>query len=85
MISHKLLFFWILLCKEVHKRSIEDKNALWNVFILGIHNWFALSQEDFQKIDEDIISKIIQEGKSHYNKDLREYTLNLDLSLIFTS
>jgi hypothetical protein len=81
-ISHKLLLFWLLLCREVQNRSYENKNAIWNVYILGITNWFALSRKDFSKIDEHLISMIIKSGNSSYDKKLKEYTLNLDLSSI---
>ena len=81
-ISHKLLLFWMLLCKEVSDRSIKDEHALWNVYILGIHNWFTLSRENFEKIDDNLISTVVQDAKCFYNEELKEYTLNIDLSSI---
>ena len=83
-ISHKLLLFWMLICRETLKRSIEDEDGLWNVYILGIPNWFALSISDFLKIDDNLISTVIQRAKLTFDKDLREYALNLDLSVIFS-
>ncbi|NHJ21577.1 MAG: hypothetical protein EAX91_11585 [Candidatus Lokiarchaeota archaeon] len=81
-ISHKLVLFWMLLCRETKKRSIKNENALWNVYILGIHNWFTLSGNNFIKIDEKLISNVIKEAESFYDEKLREYTLNLNLSVI---
>lgn len=81
-ISHKLILFWMLLCRETEKRSIKDENGLWNVYILGIHNWFTLSRNSFLKIDEKLISSVIQEAESFFDRQLKEYTLNLDLSVI---
>jgi len=81
-ISHKLILFWMLLCQETKNRSIKDGDGLWNVYILGIHNWFTLSREIFLKIDEKLISTVIQEAESFFDKELKEYTLNLDLSVI---
>jgi hypothetical protein len=81
-ISHKLILFWMLLCKETKKRSIQNEHGLWNVYILGIHNWFELSRSNFMKIDEQLVSTIIQEAESYYDDVLREFTLNLDLSAI---
>ena len=83
-ISHKLLLFWMLICRETLKRSIEDENGLWNVYILGIPNWFALTHSDFLKIDDKLISTVIQQAKLTFDKDLREYTMNLDLSVVFS-
>jgi hypothetical protein len=81
-ISHNLILFWILLCRETEKRSLKNEDGLWNVYILGIHNWFTLSRKNFMKIDEKLISTVIQEAKSYFDEELREYTLNLDLSAI---
>lgn len=81
-ISHKLILFWMLLCQETKDRSIKDETGLWNVYILGIHNWFTLSRKNFSKIDEKLISTVIQEAESFFDEELREYTLNLDLSVI---
>jgi len=83
-ISHKLLLFWILICRETLKLSVSDKDGLWNVFITGIPNWLALSKRNLLMIDEKLISTVIQEAKLKYNKDLREYVLKLDLSIIFS-
>jgi hypothetical protein len=81
-ISHNLVLFWMLLCQETKNRSVKDGDGLWNVFILGIHNWFTLSRKDFLKIDEKLISMVIQDAESFFDEELREYTLNLDLSVI---
>ncbi|MBY9012396.1 MAG: hypothetical protein KGD70_08475 [Candidatus Lokiarchaeota archaeon] len=81
-ISHKLVLFWMLLCRETINRATNDEYGLWNVYILGIHNWWALSTGDFAKIDENLISSIIQGAESFFDEELREYTLNLDLSVI---
>ena len=81
-ISHKLVLFWMLLCREMKKRSIKNEDALWNVYILGIHNWFTLSRNNFMKIDEKLISNVIKEAESFYDKEFREFTLNLDLSAV---
>jgi len=35
-------------------------------------------------MDEKLISTVIREAKVKYNKDLREYVLKLDLSIIFS-
>jgi hypothetical protein len=72
----------MLLCKETKDRSFKDENGLWNVYILGIHNWFSLPRENLLKIDENLIFNVIQGADSFFDEELREYTLNLDLSVI---
>ena len=81
-ISHKLILFWMLLCQETKNRSVKDEKGLWNVYVLGIHNWFTLLRKNLLKIDEKLISTVIQEAESFFDEELREYTLNLDLSII---
>jgi len=81
-ISHKLILFWMFLCQETKNRSVKDEKGLWNVYILGIHNWFTLPRKNLLKIDEKLISTVIREAKSFFDEDLREYTFNLDLSVI---
>jgi hypothetical protein len=81
-ISHKLILFWMLLCRETKKRSFKDENGLWNIYILGIHNWFSLPRKNLLKIDENLIFDIIQGADSFFDEELREYTLNLDLSVV---
>jgi len=81
-ISPNLLSFWIVLTEEIIKRSQEDTRAPWNVYILGIKNWFSIPTNAFKKINATVIHNIINEAKSEYNKINNEYTLNLDLSQI---
>ncbi|MFX1448028.1 MAG: hypothetical protein ACFFCG_07810, partial [Promethearchaeota archaeon] len=83
-ISHKLILFWMLLCRETKNRSIESTDGLWNVYILGVHNWFALLGMNYLNIDEKLLSNVIRRADSFFDKEIREYTLNLDLSELFT-
>ena len=83
-ISHKLVLFWMLLCRETKNRSIENTDGLWNVYILGVHNWFTLLGINYLKIDEKLLSAVIQEAESYYDTQSREFTLNLDLSVIYS-
>lgn len=84
IISHKLLLFWILICRKTLKHSVSDKDGLWNVFISGIPNWLALSKRHLLKIDDKLISTVIQQAKLKYNQELKEFVLKLDLSIIFS-
>ena len=81
-ISHNLISFWIILTKEILKRSQEDTKAPWNVYILGIKNWFSIPSKALIKINIPFIRNLISNAKSEYNKIINEYFLNLDLSQI---
>ena len=81
-ISPNLISFWIFLTEEIMKRSQEDNKAPWNVYILGIQNWFSIPAKAFKKINVSFIRRIINDAKAEYDKNINEYTLNLDLSQI---
>jgi len=46
--------------------------------------YIALSRRDLLKIDEHLIKEIIEKAVSSLDKKTREYTLNLDLSVLIT-
>jgi len=81
-ISPNLISFWIILTEEIIKRSQEDSKAPWNVYILGIKNWFSIPTKALNMINVSFIRSMISNAKSEYNKIINEYTLNLDLSQI---
>jgi len=81
-ISPNLISFWIILTEEILKRSQEDSKAPWNVYILGIKNWFSIPTKVLNMINVSFIHSMISNAKSEYNKIINEYTLNLDLSQI---
>jgi hypothetical protein len=79
-ISPNLLSFWIKLTKEIRKRSDDNPKSQWNVYVLGIVNWFSITANNFKAIDSSFIQDIIKNSKSTFDKSTSEYTLNLDLS-----
>ncbi|MBY9002645.1 MAG: hypothetical protein KGD73_01615 [Candidatus Lokiarchaeota archaeon] len=81
-ISPNLLSFWILITEEIIKRSKEDTKAPWNVYILGVKNWFSIPTKTLKKINLSYIRSILNDANSEYDNNINEYTLNLDLSKI---
>ena len=79
-ISPNLLYFWIELTKEITKRSTDHPKNQWNVYVLGIVNWFSITANNFKTIDSSFIQDIIKNSKSTFDKSTSEYTFNLDLS-----
>ena len=79
-ISSNLIYFWLILTDEITKRSKKDFKGIWNVYILGIKNWFSILPTGFKIINPSFIQDIIKNSKSSFDETLNEYTLNLDLS-----
>ena len=79
-ISSNLIYFWLTLTNEITKRSKKDFKGIWNVYILGIKNWFSIKPTTFKIINPTFIQDIIKSSKSNFDESLNEYTLNLDLS-----
>lgn len=79
-ISSNLIYFWLTLTNEIKKRSKKDFKGIWNVYILGIKNWFSIQPKTFKIINPTFIQDIIKNSKSSFDETLNEYTLNLDLS-----
>ncbi len=81
-VSHKLILFWTLLTKEVNSRSLNNSNALWNVFLEGMPHWSKIDNTFIEKVTDDKIELIIQNAKHEFDVDNNEFTLYLDLSPI---
>jgi hypothetical protein len=79
-ISPNLIYFWIQLTKEINKRSSEHPKSQWNVYVLGIKNWFLITPDVLKIIDPFFLQDIIKNSKSTFDKSINEFTFNLDLS-----
>ena len=79
-ISPNLISFWIQLTKEIKKRSNKHPKSQWNVYVLGIKNWFSISANTLKHIDSLFIQDIIKNSESTFDVSINEFTFNLDLS-----
>jgi len=82
-ISCHLILFWILLSKEMKRRANGNNKILkWNVYILGVKNWFGLSLEQISKIKEDLLQNVIENGTHEFDGEKKEYNFYIDFSLL---
>lgn len=80
-ISYHLILFWILLSKEMKKRANDNNKILiWNVYILGVKNWFGLVSEQISKLKGELLQNVIENGTHEFDGEKNEYDFYIDFS-----
>lgn len=83
-ISSNLMLFWILLSKEIAIRSKENDNSyLWNIYLLGLPNWFKWNKTRKNKLEFSKIEYIIANSTQKFDKERKEFNLYLNFNEIF--
>ncbi|MFX1504255.1 MAG: hypothetical protein ACFFDH_25065 [Promethearchaeota archaeon] len=82
-ISYKLMFFWILLSKEIEIRSKNNPKSLWNIYLEGMPHWSKFDKTLIEKINTDKIEFIIHNSSQKFDETKEEFTLYLDFNLLF--
>ncbi|MFW9875307.1 MAG: hypothetical protein ACFFG0_19545 [Candidatus Thorarchaeota archaeon] len=82
-ISKNLIVFWVLLSKEIAKRSIEDKESLWNVHFLGLPNWRKWDRKFKKELNFNSLKYIIKNSTENFDIEKKEFNLYLDFDSIF--
>ncbi len=82
-ISNNLIIFWILLSKEIAKRSIKDKESLWNVNFIGLPNWWKWDRKFKKELNYNSINYIIKNSFQDFDINKKEFNLYLDFDSIF--
>jgi len=83
-ISSNLMLFWILLSKEIGARSKEGAdNYLWNIYLLGLPNWFKWNKSRKNKLDFSKIEYIIANSTQEFDKERKEFNMFLNFNEIF--
>jgi hypothetical protein len=77
-ISNNLIIFWILLSKEITKRSIEDKESLWNVHFIGLPNWWKWDRNVKKELNYNSLKYIIKNATQNFDIEKKEFNLYLD-------
>jgi len=81
-ISDRLILFWTFLSQEMQKRVLNTDIYLWNVYIVGIKNWFGLNQNQLSSLTEEYIQNVINNASLELLNDKKEYNLVLDFKAL---
>ncbi|MHA1914188.1 MAG: hypothetical protein ACW97V_07470 [Promethearchaeota archaeon] len=84
-ISSNLIAFWVLLSKEITKRSKFDNDFLWNVHFTGLPNWWKWDRKFKKELNSESLELIIKTGSQEFDERKKEFNLYLDFSSIFNS
>jgi hypothetical protein len=84
-ISNNLIIFWLLLSKEIEKRSKKNNECLWNVHFVGLPNWWKWDRKFKEEINYHTLEKIIKNAIQEVDKERKEFNLYLDFSSVFNS
>jgi len=82
-ISSNLLFFWVLLAREISSRHNKREYSLWNVYFVGLPHWSKWNKMSMERLNYDTISSIIKNSSHNYDDKKKEYILYLDFKLLF--
>ncbi|MFW9949578.1 MAG: hypothetical protein ACFFKA_05580, partial [Candidatus Thorarchaeota archaeon] len=83
-ISDKLILFWVFLTLKMRKIVADSDPCLWNVYILGIKNWFSLSQKQLNNINAGFIEKTISSASFEFEEKKQEYNLYINFEELNT-
>ena len=78
-ISSKLIYFWILLSREVTSRS-KHEECSWNLYLEGLPFWSNLNRKFIKKLEKKVIKSIITEATHQHDEEKKEYNLFLDFT-----
>jgi len=82
-ISSNLMLFWILLSREIALRSEGDNSFLWNIYLLGLPNWFKWNKIRKKNLEFSKIEYIIANSTQEFDKERKEFNLYLNFKEIF--
>ncbi len=77
-ISDKLVFFWLILSKEIRERCKDDVFSLWNVYFINLPNLWKSDKEFAKKIDIETMKRIIKNSNQEFDEKRNEHSLFLD-------
>ena len=82
-VSPKLILFWALLSKEVHQKSKENIESIWNVYLIGMPHWSEINKSFIKMLNENNIQTLIRNSKEEYNQQKEEYNLYIDFNQLY--
>ncbi|MHA1763029.1 MAG: hypothetical protein ACTSYC_04620 [Promethearchaeota archaeon] len=81
-ISPRYLYFWLLLSKEIKRRSKKREKLPWNVFFEGLPHWSEWNKSMVKKLTEENLKAIIENAREELNDNNDEINLFLDFKII---
>ncbi|MHA1931494.1 MAG: hypothetical protein ACW96X_03085 [Promethearchaeota archaeon] len=84
-ISSNLAVFWILLSKEISKRSPTKSQFLWNVHFIGLPNWWKWDRKFKSELNYHTLDNIIKNGVQNLDKQKKEFNFYLDFKSVFNN
>jgi len=82
-ISNNLILFWVLLAKEVEKRSNRNIEHLWNVHFTGLPNWWKWDRKFKKELNYNTLTKILENASQDFNNKTKEFNLYLNFNSVF--
>ena len=84
-ISSNLVVFWILLSKDIIKRTPKENKFLWNVHFIGLPNWWKWDRKFKKELNYHTLDYIIKNAAQDLDKERKEFNLYLDFKSVFNS
>ena len=84
-ISNNLIAFWVLLSKDIAKRSKKNSSLLWSIHFTGLPNWWKWDRKFKKELNYQTLDLIIKTGGQNFDERRKEFNLYLDFSSIFNS
>ena len=82
-ISNNLIIFWVLLSKEITKRSFNKNDRLWSVHFMGLPNWWKWDRKFKNELKYESLQYIINNATQEIDSKKKEFNLYLDFTSIF--
>jgi len=82
-ISSNLILFWILLSKEITRRSLEEKEYLWNIHFIGLPNWWKWDRKFKKELNYHTLRDIFKNATQDIDTIKKEFNLYLDFNSVF--
>ncbi len=84
-ISSNLVIFWILLSKEITRRTPKENKFLWNVHFIGLPNWWKWDRKFKKELNHYTLDNIIKAATQDLDKRKKEFNLYLDFKSVFNT
>ena len=83
-ILSNLVVFWILLSKDIIKRTPKENKFLWNVHFIGLPNWWKWDRKFKKELNHHTLDNIIKNAAQDLDKEKKEFNLYLDFKSVFS-